>query len=100
MARGRETHDILSAQEARFYILQTLGPVAFILQSPDSSLKFKVCLGAKNTCSCHQALCIHLLWILIKFFHVDAKDEILYKDGLLDREVEELLNRRDRVIDN
>lgn len=60
---------IEEANGSQFFVLQEPGPTAFILkpnQPNQSSQKIKVCLGARQSCTCpgflnKRDLCIHIV---------------------------------------
>ncbi|KAI9338708.1 hypothetical protein DFJ73DRAFT_962063, partial [Zopfochytrium polystomum] len=96
-------HRIEQAQAAQFYVVQELGPMAFVLREEaggrSSARRFKVCLGSSQTCSCpthlvENDLCVHLLWVMIKMFQVPLGSEILYQTSLVEREIAEILQWR------
>jgi E3 ubiquitin-protein ligase ZSWIM2 len=90
---------------SQFFILQEPGPTAFILKSNDSEnqpfavKKFKVTLGSIQSCNCStfmnkRELCIHILWVMTKIFQVPHDSEMIYQQSLIEREVQELIQRR------
>ncbi|XJO71718.1 hypothetical protein BDV3_001186 [Batrachochytrium dendrobatidis] len=144
---------ILKAQQLQFFVLQELGPMAFVLsdngsskrpaaqlvlpdaidndgvhttdsglqtdiscpiktenalslQVPDSSVtfkKFKVALGFSQKCSCSQHmlgndLCVHILWVMLKIFHIDPDCDMIYQTSLTEREISEMLQNRKNFI--
>ena len=89
---------INKALETQFYLLSQGGPLAFVLGTGLNGDKncFKVALGTSHFCSCHKFknegnLCIHVLWVLLKVFHLSPSSPLLYQFSLVDREIEELL---------
>ncbi|KAJ1332470.1 hypothetical protein BSLG_008772 [Batrachochytrium salamandrivorans] len=63
--------------------------------------KVKVGLGLSQTCTCSKHmmdndLCIHILWVMLKVFHIDPKNDMIYQTSLVDREIEEMLDNRRR----
>ncbi|KAI8927435.1 hypothetical protein BC831DRAFT_452349 [Entophlyctis helioformis] len=61
--------------------------------------KVKVGLGSRQTCTCAKHLsdgdlCVHILWVMLKVFHVDPESELIYQTSLIEREVDEVLRRR------
>ncbi|NWZ32551.1 ZSWM2 ligase, partial [Asarcornis scutulata] len=62
------------------------------------ALSLQVLLGAPHSCSCGTAragagLCEHLCWILLKKYRLPRDHEYACKPGLLEREIEEILER-------
>ncbi|KAJ3302288.1 E3 ubiquitin-protein ligase Zswim2 [Kappamyces sp. JEL0829] len=89
---------IEQALASRLYILQEIGPMAFIVKG-DAERKYKVGIGSRHQCSCaalslKSNYCLHTLWVLLKVFHVDSKTPILWQSSLVEREIEELLQTR------
>lgn len=71
---------ISQALQATLYILHQTGPTAFLLKEDGTSKKLKVCLGDTHKCSCvtfskEKELCVHILWVLLKKFHVPKDHE-------------------------
>ncbi|KAJ3321190.1 E3 ubiquitin-protein ligase Zswim2 [Boothiomyces sp. JEL0866] len=64
-----------TANTTQLYVLQELGPMAFIVADENNSKKFK-------------------MWVLLKLFKVDPASEILYQTSLVDREINEILGGR------
>ncbi|KAL2916685.1 E3 ubiquitin-protein ligase Zswim2 [Polyrhizophydium stewartii] len=61
--------------------------------------KVKVALGESQTCSCSKHLsdgdlCVHILWVMLKIFHVDPASEMIYQKSLVEREINEMLRLR------
>ncbi|KAI9100500.1 hypothetical protein DFS34DRAFT_488472 [Phlyctochytrium arcticum] len=105
------------AARSRFFVVQELGPMAFIIEAPPSpaepsaatdapdppvnttSRKYKVSLGSTQSCSCSQflrerELCVHVLWLMLKVFKIPKDSETIYQISLVEREVTELLQCR------
>ena len=89
--------NIDKALETQLYVIQELGPLAFILKEEGlHERKFRVALGQLHKCNCpyhltHTELCHHILWVLLKVLKVPRDNEYLYQKSLLDREVTEIL---------
>ncbi|KAJ3272762.1 E3 ubiquitin-protein ligase Zswim2 [Terramyces sp. JEL0728] len=86
-----------TARTTQMYVLQEMGPMAFMVADEANSKKFKVSLGQIHTCSCKSKCCLHMMWLLLKLFHVDPKSDMLYQTSLVDREINEILNGRHRI---
>ncbi|KAI8913294.1 hypothetical protein EDD86DRAFT_244948 [Gorgonomyces haynaldii] len=69
---------IEKAQTTPFYIVQELGPMAFIIRD-QNDFKFK-------------------MWVMLKVFHVPSDSDILFQPQLVDREIDALLSGRRRYI--
>ncbi|XP_068542566.1 E3 ubiquitin-protein ligase ZSWIM2 isoform X1 [Anas acuta] len=80
-------------------VVRELGPAAFLLQEDGRrGPPLRVLLGAPHSCSCGTAragagLCEHLCWILLKKYRLPRDHEYACKSGLLEREIEEILER-------
>ncbi|XP_038645136.1 E3 ubiquitin-protein ligase ZSWIM2 [Scyliorhinus canicula] len=85
------------ALKATIYILRELGPVGFLLKEEGAAKYFKVNIGNLHNCSCstfikEKDLCKHICWILLKKFRLPRGHEYSFQLGLVDREIEILLN--------
>ncbi|NWI11636.1 ZSWM2 ligase, partial [Crypturellus soui] len=59
---------------------------------------WQVVLGEPHACSCaafrrERGLCKHLCWILLKKYRLPRDHEYAFKSGLLEREIEDILQR-------
>ncbi len=64
-----------------------------------SAKKYRVSLGARQSCTCPAhlltgELCHHILWAMLRVFRVPEQADLLYQLALTDREVEGLLEFR------
>ncbi|NWY03219.1 ZSWM2 ligase, partial [Nothoprocta ornata] len=62
---------------------------------------WQVVLGEPHSCSCsafrrERGLCKHLCWILLKKYRLPRDHEYAFKLGLLEREIEDMLQRLQR----
>ncbi|KAJ3107450.1 E3 ubiquitin-protein ligase Zswim2 [Phlyctochytrium planicorne] len=112
---------IKEASEARFYVVQELGPMAFVLRDDgdraidrdgadvdshgeakkERVCKLKVGLGSRQTCSCSKfisdgEICVHILWVMVKMFRVPLESELLFQQSLVEREIGEIMRSRKR----
>jgi E3 ubiquitin-protein ligase ZSWIM2 len=90
---------IEKAKSARLYVLQEMGPLGFIVSDDgNGTRKFRIHLGSTHSCSCnkHAGLCVHVLWVMLKVFHTSLSSETLYQTSLVDREIEEMINNRNK----
>ncbi|KAJ3350845.1 E3 ubiquitin-protein ligase Zswim2 [Entophlyctis luteolus] len=114
---------IEDAAKLHFYVVQELGPMAFVLKEahvrppPDTSDTpasekrdrdksaekcYKVSLGSFQSCSCRVYLtendiCVHILWVMLKVFRAKPDNEMLYQNSLIEREISELMELRKPV---
>ncbi|KAJ3385395.1 E3 ubiquitin-protein ligase Zswim2 [Lobulomyces angularis] len=116
---------IEDALTQKFLIVQTMGPMAFLLKPhtqidetetkeqiqgihcESNKLKkknpnlFRICLGSLQSCSCstfmnERELCVHILWVMLKVYRVDRSDEKLFQLSLVEREITELISQRNK----
>ncbi|XP_078260688.1 LOW QUALITY PROTEIN: E3 ubiquitin-protein ligase ZSWIM2 [Rhinoraja longicauda] len=85
------------ALNTTIYILRELGPVGFLLKEEGISKCFKVNIGNPHNCSCsiflkENDLCKHICWVLLKKFKLPRDHESAFQFGLVDREIEILLD--------
>ncbi|XP_051877974.1 E3 ubiquitin-protein ligase ZSWIM2 [Pristis pectinata] len=85
------------ALNTTIYILRELGPVGFLLKEEGIAKCFKVNIGNPHNCSCstflkENDLCKHICWVLLKKFRLPRDHECAFQLGLVDREIEILLN--------
>ncbi|ORX50406.1 hypothetical protein BCR36DRAFT_404515, partial [Piromyces finnis] len=98
---------IEKAKQSSFYIIQELGPLAFIVredkfisEKKQKGIKYRVSLGEHQICTCgsfqsEKDICVHLLWIMLKYYGINEDNEILYQLSLINREINLLLELRD-----
>ncbi|XP_059822802.1 E3 ubiquitin-protein ligase ZSWIM2 isoform X1 [Hypanus sabinus] len=84
------------ALNTTIYILRELGPVGFLLKEEGVAKCFKVNIGNPHNCSCstflkENDLCKHICWVLLKKFRLPRDHECAFQLGLVDREIEILL---------
>ncbi|KAL7991574.1 hypothetical protein Chor_015830 [Crotalus horridus] len=78
-------------------IVRELGPTAFVLQEEDQrAAELRVSLGNPHSCSCsvflkEKDLCKHICWLLLKKFKLPRDHEYALQIGLLEREINYLL---------
>ncbi|KAJ3273028.1 E3 ubiquitin-protein ligase Zswim2, partial [Borealophlyctis nickersoniae] len=68
---------------------------------PKQADKFKVGLGLVHTCTCGTYMnkkesCVHIFWVLLKLFGIPRDSELLYQDSLVEREIAEIMQSRNR----
>ncbi|XP_074159011.1 E3 ubiquitin-protein ligase ZSWIM2 isoform X1 [Sminthopsis crassicaudata] len=93
------------ALNSHMYLLRETGPTGFLISEnePDGS-NYRVFLGDPHTCSCStflkgNDLCKHICWILLKKFKLPRNHEYAFQLGLVEREINELLEGLHRVQD-
>ena len=73
-----EQKKVERALQARFYLLPSIGPMAFVVGvdvGADEMRRYNVKLGAHSSCSCHQSQCVHLLFVLLRVLKVVNKKQ-------------------------
>ncbi|XP_037552720.1 E3 ubiquitin-protein ligase ZSWIM2 [Nematolebias whitei] len=88
------------ALSSTMLLIRTYGPTAFLLrerQTDREAQYVKVLLGDPHTCTCadftrKRELCKHICWVLLRKFGLPRDHVYSYQDGLVDREVLELLH--------
>ncbi|CAF0983259.1 unnamed protein product [Rotaria sp. Silwood1] len=91
------------ALNSTFFILRQTGPTAFVIKEDDERI-FKVFLGDPHKCTCSKfqrdhELCKHICWLLLKRFRVPRTNPMLWQQGLVEREINELLRELTREND-
>nr|XP_014351842.1 PREDICTED: E3 ubiquitin-protein ligase ZSWIM2 isoform X2 [Latimeria chalumnae] len=84
------------ASSTTIYILREFGPTGFLLKEEGETKTFKVLLGDPHSCNCstflkERDLCKHICWVLLKKFRLPRDHEYTFQLGLVEREINELL---------
>ncbi|KAI8816872.1 uncharacterized protein EV422DRAFT_544353 [Fimicolochytrium jonesii] len=84
------------AQTSTLFVVQEMGPLAFIVRQENDDRNYRVKIGSVQMCTCEEyvsegELCLHVIWIMHKKFRVAETDEKLWQRALVDREIAELL---------
>ncbi|XP_075921133.1 mitogen-activated protein kinase kinase kinase 1-like isoform X2 [Petromyzon marinus] len=78
---------------ARLYLLQQIGPNSFLIGGDSPDNKFRVFIGPQ-TCSCGRGtFCVHVLFVMLRVFQVEATDPMLWRKTLKNFEVESLFQK-------
>ena len=87
------------AADARIYVVQEPGPTSFVLKSADSERKHRVSIGSVHSCSCgaREQPCVHTSFVLLRVFRLHASDQRAWQGGLLDSELERIIEERART---
>ncbi|XP_030065510.1 E3 ubiquitin-protein ligase ZSWIM2 [Microcaecilia unicolor] len=90
------------ALSTTIYIIREFGPTGFLLKEDEELKNFKVFLGDPHSCSCstfvkEKDLCKHICWILLKKFKLPRDHEYAFQVGLVEREINEVLQGLHRV---
>ncbi|KAM5280452.1 E3 ubiquitin-protein ligase ZSWIM2-like [Ctenodactylus gundi] len=85
------------ALSGNIYLLREIGPTGFLLREDGpASRDFRVFLGNPHICNCSTflkggELCKHICWILLKKFKLPRNHESSFQLGLLEGEINDLL---------
>ncbi|XP_039266374.2 mitogen-activated protein kinase kinase kinase 1-like [Styela clava] len=75
--------------KARLYLLQQNGPNSFRIGGDSPEHKFRVIVGPQS-CSCGRTFCVHVLFVMLRVFKLDAGSPLLWRKKLKNFEVETL----------
>lgn len=102
---SRPTADIIRnigrihRQEIRF-LIEPCGPTKFHVKqiyplTARSGTIYTVSIGAAQLCTCgSREICIHILYVMMRYFGVPKDSELLYQRSLSDGEIDSLFERR------
>lgn len=77
-------------RRARLYLLQQMGPNAFLIVGDMPEHKFKVIIGPQ-TCTCSKGPhCVHVLFVMLRVFQVNETEQCLWSRQLKNYEVDNL----------
>ena len=79
--------------------MSTLGPTVFVIKQAEVERPFKVYIGDNQRCSCgggegRGALCMHLMYVMIKVLRVPDNNPLSWQLSLVDSEVTNILAGR------
>ncbi|KAJ9441575.1 putative E3 ubiquitin-protein ligase Zswim2-like [Diplonema papillatum] len=81
------------ALNSPFMVVATNGPAMFTVKSEGRRATYKVSVGLRNTCTCpRNGYCGHIMFILLKVFHVDVDSATIQQKGFSCIEVDRLLS--------
>ena len=86
------------AKSERFYLVNENGPTKLILED-NNRKKFKIVIGSSIECSCgggRTEHCVHTIYALIRIFKMDEADPLIWQLSYIDREIQQILEGRDR----
>ena len=90
-------------RERRLFLLREQGPLSFVVRSEDEEHPSRVTLSSiapSKCCSCKRArsgICLHIVFVLVRVFKVDANDSILLDTILSERQLQNLTEHRQRL---
>ncbi|CAG5117314.1 unnamed protein product [Candidula unifasciata] len=87
------------ALDSTIYILRQTGPTGFLLKEEGETKNVKVFLGDPHSCTCQvfkkeKDLCKHICWLLLRKFKLSANNPLSWQLGLVEREINEILQGR------
>uniref|UniRef100_A0A672TGX2 Mitogen-activated protein kinase kinase kinase 1 n=1 Tax=Strigops habroptila TaxID=2489341 RepID=A0A672TGX2_STRHB len=86
-------HRVNKVLRTRLYLLQQIGPNSFLIGGDSPDNKYRVFIGPQ-TCSCgHGMFCVHLLFVMLRVFQLEASDPTLWRKMLKNFEVESLFQK-------
>ena len=80
------------------FLLDQPGPTKFVVRRQDTEERRLVLIGRENQCSCENVDCVHILFVMTKVLRLDLRDPIIWQRSLVDREVNQILTRRRRIV--
>ncbi|XP_029928520.1 E3 ubiquitin-protein ligase ZSWIM2 [Myripristis murdjan] len=85
------------ALNTTIFLLKSYGPTGFLLKEAGEAKNFKVCLGDPHTCTCpvfhrEKEPCKHICWVLMRKFRVPREHEYCFQQGLVERQILEVLH--------
>ena len=84
-----------------FFVVQEVGPTAFVVTGESSQRKFRVAIGGTNSCSCQlrgAEPCEHTLFVLLKVFRVPRENPLVWQLGLVESEIADLMKGKLRSV--
>jgi hypothetical protein len=93
------TADVERMRATPLFLMSTLGPTVFVIKQAEIERPFKVYIGDNQRCSCgggegRGALCIHLMYVMIKVLRVPDNNPLSWQLSLVDSEVTNILAGR------
>ena len=86
------------AMQERFYLVNENGPTKITIED-NNRKKFRISVGSEITCSCgggKKEHCVHTIFALIRIFKVDEADPLIWQLGFVEREINQILDGRDK----
>lgn len=82
------------------FVLDPRGVTKFIVKPLGSKERFTVNIGETHNCTCKSPdLCIHIIYILMKYFGVPKDNPILFKQPLSEYEVNLIIDGKTRAVE-
>jgi hypothetical protein len=94
----RERVEKIQGGSLRF-IIDPRGVTKFVVKEIGSKERYTTSIGEYHTCTCKESdsLCIHVLYILIKYFGIPAENPILIKQPLSEHDVNRIIDGKVRL---
>ena len=84
-------------QQSRF-VIDIRGPTKFIVKPIGGKERFQVSIGLKQDCSCNSDdICIHILYVMMKYFGVPDNCDLLWQKSLTEHEIERIIDGRVKI---
>ena len=95
----QENIEQISSQQVRF-VLDPLGPTKFRVKPMEAANRkeaYTVSIGSEQRCTCKEPKpCVHILYVLMRYFGVPKECEVLWQDALTEHEISNVLDGRIR----
>ncbi|XP_077966256.1 E3 ubiquitin-protein ligase Zswim2-like isoform X1 [Styela clava] len=90
------------ALNSTIFLLREMGPTSFLLKEEEEDRKLKVNIGDPHSCTCdvfkrERNPCKHICWLILKKFKWPRTNELSYQHGLVEREINQLLQGPKKV---
>ena len=94
----RERVELIQSGNLRF-IIDPRGVTKFVVKEMGSKERFTVSIGERHMCTCKEKddLCIHILYILIKYFGIPVDNPMLIKQPLSEHDVNLIIDGKVRA---
>ena len=94
----RERVEKIQGGSLRF-IIDPRGVTKFVIKEIGSKERFTVSIGEHHTCTCKEndCFCIHVLYILIKYFGIPVENQLLIKQPLSEHELDLIVDGKVRL---
>lgn len=90
----QEHIDEITRHQVQF-VIDPKGPSKFRLKSMETKEHWIVGIGSEQTCTCHDPeVCLHILYIMMRYFGVPKECDILWQKSLTDHEIDIVLDGR------
>jgi len=92
----RENIELIQSQ-IRF-VIDARGPTKFLVKPIGTKEQFMVSIGFEQRCTCEsKEICIHILYIMIRYFGVPTDCDLLWQRSLTENEIGRILDRKIKI---